>query len=94
MKPSIGRIVLFHARFTDGFGKMTDLKAYPAIILDCKTAEVYKSESEAPEKHPGAAVDLQVFGWYNANRDTTSTKEVPFALEPKDGHWTWPPKVN
>lgn len=93
MKPSIGRIVHYHAEIIDGMGKVIGMKAYPAIILDCKSAEVYKSETELPEKHPGATVDLQVFGWYNQRQDRSSAQDVPFALEPKANHWTWPPKV-
>lgn len=81
MKPSIGRIVLYHSYGTPGGEYLPEPRA--AIIT-----EVGSDQPGAVYK-PAGAVGLCVLnpGGMFFNRD------VPFAEEPTPGHWNWPPRV-
>lgn len=103
MKPSIGRIVHFYKRArtyesaSDTFKATDELRTYPAIILALREAEAYKDATVAPDKSLSARVDLQVFGYVDQPQQRQGSlgwnENIPFNPEPKDGHWSWPPKV-
>lgn len=80
MTPSIGRIVHYQSYGTPGGEYLPRPRA--AVVTDVR-------ESEPVPEHGVPYVDLCVLNptgfFFN--------QSVPFAEEPKPGHWNWPPRV-
>lgn len=81
-KPSVGRIVHF-APPQECVGPAS-LTLYPAIITQVNPGPPPGSQSDL-----GETVELTTFG----PNSVYFQHRVPFATEPKPGHWFWPARV-
>jgi hypothetical protein len=85
VKPSVGRIVHYH--YTES-GNPT-LKTRPAVMVDVEPFDHFHGIHDGTEENR-FDVFLLV---YNKTEDERRAS-VPFSMTgPKDGHWTWPPRV-
>jgi len=79
VKPSVGRIVHYYPDFPQ-------LAPRPAIVLD-----VTEYDDEDTGEHLEENRYYVLLLIHLANGD--ERKDAPFSVEPKVGHWSWPPRV-
>lgn len=81
MKPTIGRIV----HYTPDEGGTPRA----AIVTDVGTVPPTVERDGARYEYTTESVNLEVLGYRSA---LWPLREVPYADEPKPGHWNWPPR--
>lgn len=88
MKPSVGRIV-HYTNLGDADGKYPP-ETQAALMTGVGERQARPVDQPEPaEEEAKYTVDLHVF--YRTG--DFFMLDVPFASEPKRGHWSWPPRI-
>ncbi len=88
MIPTVGRIVHFMP------GTIPSHEPQAAIITQVRPhAEFHEGQALSDYEESKCRVSLHVYLQHNFDAGSLDLPDVPWSKEPKDGHWSWPPRV-